>query len=270
MKKWWIGSQALAALFACSLGSYAQAPQVTGIGHVAYRVSDLDKEVAFLQKLGFEESFPIINAGKTVDIFVKINDRSFIELYPQTDAAQPLGWMHVCYESDALSALNDLYAAHGLKPSAVAKAGAGNLVFSLKDPEGRVTEFTQYMPGSRHTLDRGQHLGAHRVSQELQGFELPSPDLAAAKQFYTAGLAFSAQDAKAGLRVRITSQEYPAILLRAAKAGDQPQLLFRVPSVAAATSQLNALGLTVKQQNRRVSVTDPDGNIFTFMEPRSR
>ncbi len=44
------------------------------------------------------------------------------------------------------------------------KAAAGNLISSFNDPEGRVTEFTQYMPGSRHTLDQGQHLGAGRVS----------------------------------------------------------------------------------------------------------
>ena len=172
----------------------AQTPSITGIAHVAFRVSDLDREVAFLGQLGYEKSFALTNGPKTTEVFVKINDRQFLELYPQENPSQQLGWMHVCFESDALNSLDSLYASKGLQPSRVAKAAAGNLVFSLKDPEGRTTEFTQYMPGSRHTLDRGQHLGTNRVSEQLMGYELPVTDLAAARKFYV-DLGFEAQDA---------------------------------------------------------------------------
>ena len=95
--------------------------------------------------------------------------------------------MHVCYESDDINALAAALTAHGLKPAEVRKAGAGNLISSLKDPEGRVTEFTQYMPGSRHTLDKGLHLGEHRISDQMLGFSLPVPDLEAARKFYVSG-----------------------------------------------------------------------------------
>jgi hypothetical protein len=50
--------------------------------------------------------------------------------------------MHVCYESDSLNDLNSAYIADDQKLSPVVKAGAGNLIFSLKDPEERVVEFT--------------------------------------------------------------------------------------------------------------------------------
>jgi hypothetical protein len=165
--------------------------------------------------------------------------------------------------------LNELYVAHGLKPPPVAKAGAGNLLFSISDPEGRVTEFTQYMPGSRHTLDRGKHLGEHRIAEELQGFKLPAADFAAERQFYTAGLGFEAQDMQSGVRLRLSSAPHLQIEIHAAKAGDRLQSLFRVPDAARAAQQLRAQELTVKQSRNLVSVADPDGNAFVFVEDQA-
>ncbi len=84
MKNRWKGILMLAAL--CTSLS-AQTGQITGIAHIAYRVGDLNKEVAFLAKLGFEESFGLTNAaGKTTEVFVKVNDRQFLEVYPQADS----------------------------------------------------------------------------------------------------------------------------------------------------------------------------------------
>ena len=61
---------ALAVVCACSVrlsAQTAQAGQITGIAHIAYRAGDLDKEVAFLAKLGYQESFGFTNAaGKRV------------------------------------------------------------------------------------------------------------------------------------------------------------------------------------------------------------
>lgn len=271
MKSRLFGILALAALCAGSVNSLAQTGQITGIAHVAYRVSDLDKEIAFLQKLGYEESFGFTNAeGKTTEVFVKVNDRQFLEVYPQTDPSQALGWMHVCYETDDINALVATLAARGLKPAPVKKAGAGNLISSFDDPEGRVTELTQYMPGSRHTLDRGKHLGEHRISAELLGFELPVPDLEAARKFYVSGLGFEARDGRNGLRMSLSSVPGLRIELRTAGAGLTPESLFRVADAAAVTQQLQAQGLTAKQDRNRLLVTDPDGNVFAFTAPRTR
>ncbi len=81
----------LALSCALPIISAAQPPApdagIIGIAHIAFRVSDLDREIAFLGKLGYEESFAMTNAGKTTEVFIKINDRQFIELYPQTNPA---------------------------------------------------------------------------------------------------------------------------------------------------------------------------------------
>jgi catechol 2,3-dioxygenase-like lactoylglutathione lyase family enzyme len=273
MKMRWFTILALAVVCVCCARSSAQAAptgQITGIAHIAYRVSDLDKEVAFLQKLGFVESFGNTNAtGKTTEVFIKVNDRQFIEVYPKANPSEPLGWMHVCYESDDINGLAAALTAHGLKPTEVRKAGAGNLLTTMKDPEDRVTEFTQYMPGSRHTLDKGQHLGEHRISEVMLGFSLPVPDLEAARKFYVSGMGFEARDGRNGLRMSLAGVPDLRIQIRTAAAGASPETLFRVTDTAATMQKLQTLGLTVKQDRNRVLVNDPDGNVFAFVAPRA-
>ena len=269
------GFLALAVVCACSVRAFAQAADtdhITGIAHIAYRASDLDKEVAFLAKLGYQESFGFTNAaGKTTEVFIKVNDRQFLEVYPQNSSTEPLGWMHVCYESDDINALAAFLTAHGLKPTEVRKAGAGNMLTTMKDPEDRTTEFTQYMPGSRHTLDKGLHLGEHRISEQVLGFSLPVPDLEAARKFYVAGMGFEARESRqGGLRMSLAGVPDMRIQIRTAGEGAKPETLLRVADTAKAMEQLKAAGLEPKQDRNRVVVSDPDGNVFAFVAPRMR
>jgi catechol 2,3-dioxygenase-like lactoylglutathione lyase family enzyme len=267
-KTYWISTLAAVLFCASAHGQPPPTPGITGIAHVAFRVSDVDKEVNFLGKLGFEEAFASTNGAKTLEVFVKVNDSQFIEVYPQTDPKQPLGWMHACYESDALDALDAAYAANGLNPTKVAKGSAGNLIFSLKDPDGRVTEFTQYMPGSRHMQDKGQHLGENRISDDLLGFDLPVGDLAAAKQFYTK-LGFDVDDE--GSSLHLTAPQAPGlrVVLHTATPHSAPQMLLPVPDARKAADQLHRMGLKVNRQNKLVFVSDPDGNSFVLLETGS-
>ncbi len=263
----WMAFLALAGAFSAAAIAQPPAPEsgIIGIAHIAFRVSNIDQEIAFLGKLGYQESFAMGN-GKTIDeVFVKINDRQFIELYPQTDRSQPLGWMHVCYEVGDLNVLHDFYVSMGLKLQQVRKAGAGNLITAVNDPEGRVTEFTQYIAGSNHMLDKGQHLGANRVSMELMGFDLPVSDGAAEKEFYT-DLGFEPQDA--GSSVRFTAPGAPnlRIALRPAQPGSPPEFLFPVSDARKTAGQLKDAGVNATRNDKLVFVHDPDGNMFIFLE----
>ena len=254
----------LALTFASVLSLAAQAPAVAGIAHVAYRVSNADSETAFLAKLGYEQAFTFTNKqGQVSQIFVKINDRQFIELYTLPDPKQPLGWLHVCYESADLEGYVQALTARGLKPGTVHKAGAGNLITAFNDPDGRTTEFTQYMPGSRHMLDQGQHLGAHRVSAAIEGIAFATPDLAAARTFYS-GMGFAATPMGQGLHIRITEKSAPWIDL--SPAGAKSALYLAVPSLKVAEAQLRTAGLVVTREKKVLSVVDPDGNLFRFVE----
>jgi catechol 2,3-dioxygenase-like lactoylglutathione lyase family enzyme len=271
MKTRWFSILTIGILFTGLQQATAQTSQISGIGHIAYRATDLDNEVAFFQKLGFEQAFANVSPeGKVTESFIKVNDHQFIEVYPPGAASDQLGWMHVCYESGDLNALFAELDAHGLKPSPVRKAGAGNLLTVLKDPDGRVTEFTQYMPASRHTLDQGKHLGEHRVSELMAGFELPVPDLEAARKFYVSGLGFEAREGRNGLRFTAPGAPDMRIQIRSAGADAKPATIFRVSDIAAAAKQLQAAGLAVTQERNRIVVTDPDGNLFAFVAPRAQ
>jgi len=263
----WMG--ALALLCAGSINVLAQPPAadsgIIGIAHIAFRVSDLDREIAFLGKLGYEEAFAMTNGGRTNEVFIKVNDRQFIELYPRTSPTQPLGWMHVCYEVGDLNLLYKFYDSMGLKLRPVQKAAAGNLISAVNDPEGRVTEFTQYMPGSRHTLDRGQHLGSNRVSTELLGFDLPVRDGAAMKEFYT-DLGFEAENVNGNVRLTAPAAPDLHIELRPAAANALPEFLFAVPDARKAGSQLKSAGVDADRTSGLVFAHDPDGNLFVFLE----
>ena len=145
---------------------------------------------AFYEKLGFEEAFAMGSGGTPTEAFLKVNDRQFIELYPQREPSQRIGFMHVCFESADVEKLNGEYLSRGLGPTPVKKAGAGNLLFTMEGPERQNIEYTQYMPGSKHTNDIGLHLGANRISQQIVGLGIEMRDPAAASSFNEQKLGF--------------------------------------------------------------------------------
>lgn len=266
----WIGLLAAAALLlphsaVAQSASPAQSPDLTGLAHIAFRVSDVDKETNFFGKMGFEEAFSHVEDGRTLQVFIKINDMQFIELYPQSDPSQPLGLMHACYESSNLNALHARYVAAGLHPTPVRKAAMGNLLFTLLDSDSRAIEFTQYLPDSRSMQDQGRHLGDNRVSDTLLGFELPVTDLNAAVKFYTQ-LGFDAEKDGANDRLSMPANPDLRIELHAAKVNSEPQYLFSVEDAHRAANQLKKAGLKVVRNNKLVFLHDPDGNAFVLLE----
>ena len=136
-----------------------------GIAHTAIRTANIAASQAFYEKLGFEKAFSAEKNGLTTQAFYKVNDRQFLEIYPQNDPVkEPVGFMHVCFDGKDLQSLYTHYQNLGLTPTPLKTAGMGNLLFTLRGPEDQNIEYTQYMPTSKHTLDRGQHLGPQRIS----------------------------------------------------------------------------------------------------------
>ncbi len=236
-------STIVCAAVLCAAIVQAQPVPLNGITHVAFRIGDLEKSRAFYQKLGFEQAFAFTDDGKTVVAFMKINDHQFIELYPRTAANEPLGLMHVCFETDAIQAVHDEYVRRKLEPSEVRKARAGNLLFSLKDPEGQVLEYLQYLPGSLHVEDRGKHLGAARISEKLTHVVGQVRNASAVRAFYKDRLSLGEE-------------------LQVAAAGGT-RLVFTVPDVRRAAGELRRRVLPV-QAAAETSVTDPDGAVIVL------
>jgi len=258
-----------------------QTPPFNGIAHIAIRVKDIATSVAFYNKLGFQQAFANTAADGTVtQAFIKINDKQFIELYPVTAHDPDAGFLHLCFEGADLNALHDFYVAEGLAPIAVRKAGAGNLLFTLKGPEQPAfpqnIEYTQYMPDSRHSKDAGLHLGPDRVADKMVRVDLAMQDFSDALNFYITKLRFPASKYNAmpdpmllnlpggsGQQIRID---------RADQLGTKSSIVLTTPSpdrsAALLTQQkVDFKRIPIKFVNKPsidgpISIIDPDGNII--------
>jgi catechol 2,3-dioxygenase-like lactoylglutathione lyase family enzyme len=248
-----------------------QGPDLAGIAHAAIRVGDLDRSRDFYGKLGFEEAFAMSRDGKTTQSFVKVNDLQFIELYPQARPTDTIGFMHVCFESSAIEAINQTYAARGLAPIPVRKAAAGNLLFTMSGPEKQNIEYTQYMPGSKHSNDRGSHLGAKRISEQIVAMGIEMQDPEAARQFYVEKLGFAPAAAiePGGTWLALPGPSGQRIEFIQRKPGSAFVFYFGVADLRATANQLKALKITVEKRPSTLSIHDPDGNRIVFVKVKA-
>ena len=245
--------------------SCAQPLALGGIAHIAFRIADLHASATFYQGLGFEQAFRFEDAGATTVDFLKINDRQFIELYPRTADSQPLGMMHICFETGDIEALRGEYSKRNLEPTAVNKARAGNLLFSIHDPEGQVLEYLQYLPGSLHVADRGRHLGVRRISQHLARAVSNVLDMSAAEEFYRARLGFEVRPGGGSTtRLLLPGKSADEVELQLTTGEAKPRIVFFVPDVARATGELRRRGFAPLQSAGAVRVVDPDGAAIVF------
>jgi catechol 2,3-dioxygenase-like lactoylglutathione lyase family enzyme len=257
----------------CALRAYPQSTDLTGIAHVALRVNDLQKSREFYHTLGFEQAFEFTDAGKTSVAYIKVNDRQFIELIPRTDDSQPGGILHICFETADIESLHKAYLERGLQPTDVQKGRAGNILFSIRGPDGQVLEYTQYLPGSLHSLDHGKHLGEHRVSDHLFEATAPVRDIAAERAFYTNKLAFKEVsplgiDKIDGPELSIAGNSGDRVALQVGTPAAKPRIVFAVTSTRQAATQSRSRGFKVQKEHHTISITDPDGTVIVFARRR--
>jgi catechol 2,3-dioxygenase-like lactoylglutathione lyase family enzyme len=238
-------------------------PPFNGIAHVAIRVHSLAVSVAFYEKLGFEQAFDLRKNDVPYESFIKINDSQFIELYPTTERDPAAGFLHLCFEGIDLNAISDDYLSRGLTPTAVRKAGAGNLLFTLAGPQQpfgpQNIEYTQYMPGSLHSDDQGKHLGPDRVATKLVAVSLAMKDPAAARDFYINQLNFK-PIAGDQMDMHMPGESGQEIEIVAATLGTQARLTFNSESLSKAVRHLHKEGVAAEKNGASLTITDPDGN----------
>jgi catechol 2,3-dioxygenase-like lactoylglutathione lyase family enzyme len=241
------------------------APPFNGIAHVAIRVHDLAASIAFYQTLGFEQAFDLRKANVPYESFIKINDNQFIELYPVTPKDPTPGFLHLCFEGIDLNAIHDDYATHGLTPTAVRKAGAGNLLFTMAgplQPSGpQNIEYTQYMPGSLHSNDQGKHIGPDRIATKLIAVALAMKDTATARDFYINQLHFK-PIAKDPMDLHMPGDSGQEVEIVTATLGTQARLTFQSDSLSKAARHLHKEAVAAVKNGATLTITDPDGNIL--------
>ncbi len=263
----------------------ASSPAINGIAHIAVRVHDIAASVDFYHKLGFDEAFNNKSGDTVTQSFIKINDRQFIELYPVTSQDPQPGFLHLCFESGGLNTLHDFYVTQGLAPTAIRTAGAGNLLFTMPGPAQpsgpQNIEYTQYMPGSKHTNDAGQHLGPDRVGDKMTDVALAVEDPDAARKFYLAKLGFSPSPANPA-RLDLPGRSGESVeIVPAADLGFRSSIVLTTPDIEKSAAQLTrqqvafqrAASSSTDAAGRAhtvdmLSVTDPDGNILRISQTK--
>jgi catechol 2,3-dioxygenase-like lactoylglutathione lyase family enzyme len=254
--------------------TYAQtetrSPAFNGIAHVALRVHDLAASTAFYEKLGYVQAFDLKKNGVSYESFIKLNDRQFIELYPTTEHDPKIGFLHLCFEGVDLNAIHDDYISRGLTPKDVRKAGAGNLLFTMAGPQQpfgpQNIEYTQYQPGSLHSNDFGQHLGAERISDKLVSVSLAMQDPATARDFYINQLSFKPLPGEP-MTLHLPGDSGEEVKIVSASLGDKASIILRADNLGKAARLLHKQQIAVKKDGNTLTINDPDGNIIV-LEPR--
>jgi lactoylglutathione lyase len=161
-------------------------PRIVGLSHIGLFAHDLTKSIEFYQDfLGFEEQFELTEADGTVALkFMKINDRQFIELFPERDSADERLYQ-VAFIVENVEALRLFMKSRGIEvPERVNKGRIGNLSFSTRDPDGHILEFVQYSPDGWTLKDSGKHLGERRISARLKHIGFTVRSLNSSLAFY--------------------------------------------------------------------------------------
>lgn len=272
----------------------AQRPHITGVAHIAIFSKDVEASRAFYTGLlGFQEAFKTFQPdGKLSLTFIKINDRQFIELFPERE---PLSdrMAHFAVEVDDAEAMRAYLASKGITvPERVPKGRTGNLNFTIKDPDGRGIEFVQYMPGGQVDLTRGKSMG-DRASARMTHVGILVGDLDKANAFYRDILGFTetwrgSRDGKTLNWVNMKvpdGDDYIEFMLydklpEPTARGSAHHLCLSVDDIEKSKAWLEAREsrklytrpLEVRtgiNRRRQLNLFDPDGTRSELMEPRT-
>jgi lactoylglutathione lyase len=273
----------------------AARPKITGVAHIALYAKDFEASRAFYRDfLGFAEPYSLQNAdGSPGMTFFKVNERQYIELFPEREPGTDR-LNHIAIETDDAEGMRRYLAARGVKvPEKVGKGRIGNSNFNIVDPEGHTVEIVQYEPGGWTVRENGRHLPPARVSHRIMHVGIIVTDYDAVMRFYTEVLGFT-EIWRGGRDPNVLSwvnlkvpdgEDYIELMLHAAAPsptarGTAHHLALEVPdierSVAALEARKAAAGYaraieirTGVNRKRQSNFFDPDGTRTELMEPRT-
>ena len=275
------------------LAQDAARPRILGVAHIAIYAADFEKSRAFYRDfLGFEEPYSLANANGTPSMtFFKINERQYIELFPETTPKSDR-LNHISIETDNAEGMRQYLASRGIAvPRQVAKGRIGNSNFNVKDPEGHTVEIVQYEPDGWTVRERGKHLGPDRVSTRMMHVGIIVTALDPEMKFYTDVLGFREfwRGSSSGTQLSWVNLKVPDgedyIELMLYKDAPPPEgrgsahhLALQVSDMAASVAALEARPYrkqyprTIEprvgvNRKRQANLFDPDGTRTELMEP---
>ncbi|HEY2155376.1 MAG TPA: VOC family protein [Isosphaeraceae bacterium] len=268
-------------------------PRITGVAHIAVYAHDVDKTTAFYRDLlGYAEPFRLKRPNGDLHLaFVKINDRQFVEVFPEK-AAGTDRLNHIALEVDDAEAMRAYLGSRGVKvPEKVPVGRIGNANFNITDPDGHTVEIVQYLPGGRTARERGNDLPASRISPRIMHVGVAVASLEPALAFYRDILGFqetwrgSARGKELNwVNVKVPDGDtYVEFMLykdppTTARLGTMHHLCLEVPDIEKARATLEARpsrkgytrDLEIRtgvNRKRQLNLYDPDGTRIELMEP---
>ena len=286
------------AFVACALGLLAQdvrRPKITGVAHVALYVADVDKARVFYKNfLGYDEPFLLNNPdGKLSLTFIKINDRQYIELFPEREAGTDR-LNHISIETDDAEQMRLYLKSKGIAvPDKVGKGRIGNANFNVKDPDGHTVEIVQYLPEGWSLRDKGKAMPETRISPRMLHTGIIVNALEPAMKFYREVLGFqeiwrgsSNEKVLSWVNMKVPDgTDYIEFMLydplpEPTRRGSAHHICLEVPDMeksaailrdrAQPTNYTRPLEVrTGRNRRRQLNIFDPDGTRTELMEPRT-
>lgn len=290
----------LTSSFLCAQNAAPPRPQITGISHVAYFTTDLNKTIAFWHDLfGFDEYFHINKPGSDqVRIaFIKINDHQHVELFNEASPDPPNMMSHLCFTVSNVEQMRAYLRSKGfaVKPGNGSTTKAGDYAFEIKDPDGTLIEFVQSLPTGVETQNKGKFMPPTRISHAIYHAGFLVGNAKKSMAFYEGVLGFKEfwrggkkPDVLNWIDLRVPNgQDYVELMLYSKpptpKAyGTENHVSLVVPDMQKAIAELESrpyyktylatygrpldthVGVNGKRQ---VNLYDPDGTRVELMEP---
>jgi catechol 2,3-dioxygenase-like lactoylglutathione lyase family enzyme len=270
-----------------------QRPRILGISHIALFAHDYEQSRAFYGEfLGYQEPYDLKKPdGSPIMTFFKVNDRQYIELYPEQEPSTDR-LSHISLETDDIEALRRYLASKGVAvPDHAQRTRIGNLSFNITDPEGHTVEMVQYIPEGKTVAAHGKFMSDRRISTRMTHVGLIVTKLDPEYRFYTEILGFketwrgsSSGKVLSWVNLKVPDgDDYLEFMLEkeapdATHRGGAHHLCLQVPDVAASVETLKSrpyfkaydrpivehLGINRKRQ---ANLFDPDGTRIELMEP---
>lgn len=274
-------------------------PKVLGVAHIAIYCKDLAKTRQFYENfLGYAEPFTLPKKGGqgTRIVFVKINDRQYIEIFNEADRGE--GQLnHISIYTDDATGMRDYLVSKGVEPignaakGPVPKGKTGNKNFNVKDPDGHIVEIVEYQPDSWTAQHAGKDMPATRISEHIMHVGFLVGDLQKSIDFYGGILGFQETWRGGGnpkslswvnMRVPDGTDYVEFMLYKTLPApggrGTKNHMSLMVPDAQKAVEILKQRAakagydqaIEVKvgvNRKRQVNLFDPDGTRVELMEP---
>ncbi|MFI3266717.1 MAG: VOC family protein [Rikenellaceae bacterium] len=191
MKKILLLLLACCSLAAASAQTVPPRPKIVNVAHGGFFTKDYhNTRQLFKDFFGFGEPVIMVENGKELFTFAKINDDQYIEIFPerQVDANR---MYHFAVETEDAEAMRLYLKAVGWEaPENTPKGRTRNSNYFIKDTNGTICEFVQYEPDGMTTETAGQFMSEDRISKKLSHIGFVSPDLDKSVAFYVDVLGF--------------------------------------------------------------------------------